>query len=368
MKISNMHGILKAGHLTGDTIRMVGVHGIGKSDVAEQFAAREDFHIETLFASTQDVGDLIGNPITTVVNGEKVHKWSKPSWLHRMEQANKAGKHCMLFLDEMSRAQLDVRQALLPLTLSGKIHEHALPTLGGFKTLIVIADNPSDVKEGQMDYQVEELDPALADRLNTIEVEPDVNGWLDWAKDNKVNEIVRSFIIDNPDKLHWYNVDGEGSSPRSWTKLAKYIDIIDDIAPELHFPIFKGRVGPELGALFLSHMKNYTNVISNEDVITLVNKVHKTKIETTAKAVKELIEDQEVIRKTEMAYSFLDDIDNNEIPCLAVLYALEVEILNGVLKQTRSNKPDIYAKLTDLDDKINKKGLFIKLVEASGQM
>jgi MoxR-like ATPase len=43
-----------------------------------------------------------------------------------MEEANKKGQECILFFDELNRAQRDVRQIALQITLEKRLHDHIL--------------------------------------------------------------------------------------------------------------------------------------------------------------------------------------------------------------------------------------------------
>ena len=87
MFIAEVPEILKVCLDANETLLMEGSHGIGKSQIAAEFARAENVHNETLFLSHQEVGDLIGMPRTVEMHGEFITTWTKPIWLHRMERA-----------------------------------------------------------------------------------------------------------------------------------------------------------------------------------------------------------------------------------------------------------------------------------------
>ena len=272
MKMQDLGNLLTAAHQADDSVLLTGLHGIGKTEIAIQWAKENNIHMEVLYLSNQEVGDLIGIPKVSKVNGEDVTLWTVPIWLQRLNEAAEEGKRTAVFLDEFSRAPLDIRQAALQLVLDRKIHQHHLPVVNGQRTFIIAADNPDNG-----DYAVETLDPALLDRFLSIPVEIDVQGWLDWARGKNVNKIVRAFIADNPSKLHFMPEEGSddmiGATPRSWTKLAAFIDNINDIPKELHYPIINGKIGKALSAQFLNFMNNYKSMISIEDIEALVKEL-----------------------------------------------------------------------------------------------
>jgi len=87
--------ILETAKRSDENVLIEGVHGIGKSQRVKEYALSHNMHLEILYLSHQEVGDLIGMP--TIVNNTTV--WTKPSWLVRMDEASKNGQECLLFLD-----------------------------------------------------------------------------------------------------------------------------------------------------------------------------------------------------------------------------------------------------------------------------
>jgi len=227
-------------------------------------------------------------------------------------------KRITIFLDELNRAPLDVRQSAMQLVLERQIHEHKLPTVNGQRTLVVAAINPAD------DYQVDELDPALLDRFLHAEIEADPKCWLDWARKNDVNEVVRDFIAEHPDRLHWTPADGGiGATPRSWTKLGDHVDNFKNVDESIIFQIMKGKIGSELASQFYSFFKNYVDNVKASDIVDIVNK-HKDKmsdIEDVSNIIRKKIKKQEAVQKTEIANN-LKAMKSGHLHLLAFLYAV----------------------------------------------
>ena len=84
MDIETAKEIIVAAAIADDTVIIEGVHGIGKSGIVKQFATENNYHIETLFLSHQEVGDITGIPKMIEKNGSPVTIWSMPIWLQRM--------------------------------------------------------------------------------------------------------------------------------------------------------------------------------------------------------------------------------------------------------------------------------------------
>ena len=167
-----------------------GRHGVGKSEVVYQIAADRNLPIVERRASQMTEGDLLGLPDTcdTAISGRKATTWNAPDWL-----VTACEQPVVLFLDEVDRATLEVRQGLFELTDSRKINGWKLHP----ETLIVAAVNGG---EHGAQYQVGEMDPAELDRWTVFDVEPSVEDWLTWAKDN-VDEVLWDFVNHNRQHL-----------------------------------------------------------------------------------------------------------------------------------------------------------------------
>ncbi len=367
MKISLMPSIMHLAHLSNDAVHMIGLHGIGKSKIVEQLAKMHDMHLEILMLSQNDVADLIGMPGDEDTEDGRVMYWSKPAWLDRMIEANKNGKHCVLFLDELARAPLEIRQAALTLVLDHRIHEHHLPELDGLQTLVVAADNPSD------EYQTDELDPALLDRFMTYKVETDYTGWLKWARDNNLETVITDFVAEYPDKLHAQFPDAEydkGSTPRGFAKLSDIIKNIDVIDEALHYEVFVSKLGDNIGSAFWHWYGSYSKIIKVEDI---TNKIAGMPIETeqeqkdAAKVLSELTLEIEQISANEIAQKIKKEIEDGKqsMHLMTVfLGSLNLEIAASTFKVWKEeNDRDVGAFYYDWSETMPGRWLFMKIYE-----
>jgi len=284
------------------------------------------------------VADLIGIPDTK----DGVTYWTKPVWLKRMEDAHKQNKHCVLFLDELARAPLEVRQAALQLVLEGKIHEHKLPRLNGLKTLVVAADNPADL------YQTDELDPALLDRFGNHNVEVDVNGWLSWARKNNINPVVTDYIAEYPDKLHFIPEDDsdKGATPRSWSKLSDLLNNFESIDKSLYHSVIVSKLGSVVGNSFLHFFNNYHKIVKPEDLEKWLEKEDLTTqkgIEKAAKKISEKTQKIEALAASELANKIkeLTKKDEKWYNILTVfLDSINVEVFVSIIKTWKDSSED----------------------------
>jgi len=188
-------------------ILLRGRHGIGKSCVVYQAGAKMGLPVVERRASQMTEGDLVGLP---VIKGDTT-TFNPPDWF---KQA--CDEPVLLFLDEVDRATVEVRQGIFELTDSRKLNGHTLHP----DTLVFAAVNGGEHGE---QYQVGEMDPAELDRWTVFDVEPTTEDWLDWAKTN-VDELVWDFINQNRAHLE-HTGDFEPNkvypSRRSWDRFSE---------------------------------------------------------------------------------------------------------------------------------------------------
>ena len=354
MKIEDIKPVLKLALEINDSVILEGYHGIGKSEILKQFAEENGLYFVDLRLSNNEVGDLIGNPRTKKIDNEYVTYWTKPTWLKRIEDKDKNNIRTMLLLDEIGRAQQDVRQSALQLVLDKQIHEHILPK----ETFIVAANNPS-----RLGYQTEDLDFALLDRFLCIDVEIDSKSWLIWAKENNINDVVINFISKYPDLIHYMPEDlsDSGATPRSYEKISKYLD--NGIPDKLLYYIFKGRLGKHTAGRFLEFYNNYSNRITTKDLDNFVNSNLNLSIEEIANGMKEkFFANKNTIELKAIAEELkITFLETKSITFLVFLYALNIEVLTSFLKEIKENDDIVYKQIIQLDSNLNNKNLFRKI-------
>ena len=231
-----------------------GRHGIGKSTVVYQIANNLGLEVVERRASQMTEGDLLGLP---KVN-KGVTQWLAPEWLHKA-----CNEPVVLFLDEVDRATMEVRQGIFELCDSRKIAGYELHP----ETLIFAAVNGG---EHGAQYQVGEMDPAELDRYTVFDLEPTVEDWLNWAKGN-VSQEIWDFINHNHQHLE-HNDDYEPNkvypSRRSWERLSKTLAGLKEVehGPTLYH-LTTSFVGFEAAVAFNDFMKNYERQVSVSDIL-----------------------------------------------------------------------------------------------------
>jgi len=236
-----------------------GRHGIGKSSVVYQYAESLGLPIVERRASQMTEGDLLGLP---KVEGS-VTSFCPPDWF-----AQACNEAVLLFLDEVDRATLEVRQGIFELCDSRKLAGNTLHP----ETLIFAAVN-GGTHAGAAAYQVGEMDPAELDRYTVFDVEPSIDDWLTWARGN-CEPLVVDFIRNNTEHLE-HNDDPELNkvypSRRSWVRFSQTLAVANVLEAGESNPIVyslaSAYLGFEAAVSFNDFVANYSKVVTVADIL-----------------------------------------------------------------------------------------------------
>jgi hypothetical protein len=128
------------------------------------------------------------------------------------------------------------------------------------------------------EYSVNEMDPALLDRFWTIDLEPSVEDWIEWAKGADIDEVTIDFIRQQPRHLRHQAQIEPGKvypSQRSWERLDRTLkharmaasEVAGSDTPSGFYSICTGFVGFEAASAFVDFVKNHDAQVSAEDIL-----------------------------------------------------------------------------------------------------
>ena len=251
-------------------VLMRGPTGIGKSQVTRSIADELELPFIDVRGSTMQEGDVIGYPDLEAMKRDGVSSFCLPSWFVRATK-----EPCVLMLDELNRSMPGVMQGFFQIVLDRELgnDSEGNPICLHPETRVFAAVNMGN------EYDVNDMDPALLRRFWVADMEPDVKGWMDWARGAELDAVLIEFIGQNPE--HW-RVDAAevepGSvcpNPASWHRLADSLshcgwnpsDIAGKDLPTGFYPMMTGFIGVEAAIAFADFVKNYEKNVTAEDVL-----------------------------------------------------------------------------------------------------
>ncbi len=271
-------------------VMLIGIHGIGKSEIVKQIFEKQGYVVITLFLGQMaDAGDMIGLPDRTTIKinykGEKIEQkiteFCPPKWWPVDSDAK-----VVIFMDEFNRGKPEIYQCVFDMVLNRKLNGYDLPT----KTRIIAAMNPAGEKEG---YDVTELDPALIDRFNNYEFRPEIDEWLDWALKAHISKYVMGFISKNgstfldPPDAKSRKMGENYPSRRSWKRISdilnEYPELINEENMVTMKTLFMGIIGAGATSALANYIKEMSKGISAGKIVTGWDKECERKIKQLSK-------------------------------------------------------------------------------------
>ena len=260
----DVHSFLQvAPHLPPDIAVLVrGETGIGKSYLIHQIGSYLQLPIVDRRLSQMTEGDIIGLPCLK----DGVTRFLPVDWIKVASQ-----KPVLLFLDEINRASLEVQQAVFQLVLDRELNGVRLHP----ETRVYTAINSG------VNYQVNQLDPALMRRFWTIDLEPTVQDWVVWAKNcSDMDPIIISFIEDTPHFLQFSSEERHNDSkvfptPASWHRLSRSLKHLKcDLEqlkgrniPDHVYHLSLGFVGTESALALCDYIEKFELRVSIEEIL-----------------------------------------------------------------------------------------------------
>ena len=277
-----MVNVVRIAYETKVNVAFVGRHGIGKTACIESLT-NENFFIKTMILSQTDPLVLGGYPgreqiQVTDKNGsetrtEIITTFAQPSWQRDLWNAHAEGKKCVVFLDELNRADRYALNAAMRLVNEGEISGHKVPP----GTIFLCAVNPTT----ETDNDMTDLNDPMMDRWCFVNVVSDSGNWLNWATESGLNKIMRDFIAVKEDRLNAFTKDSDVlfekqfamrilPTERSNTAVARILDYVQvragtdltakDVSDPAVAAMIQGLIGKTLFNELVTHIKDtYAN-------------------------------------------------------------------------------------------------------------
>lgn len=259
---SCIHRQLKSKKLRHKAAYIWGKPGIGKSQIVAQIAAEMNLKLFDVRLTTKDSTDLTGLPYLNEETRRTIYYI--PEFFPTEEDLEKEGYDGgLVFLDELSAAELRLQAASYELCLDRRVGKYNLPD----NVMVIAAGNR--VEDGAIAY---ELTSALADRFIHYLCVPSVKDFLLWAEDNNIHTSVKTMVKTKPDHLDggFENIaDTDNSivpSPRSWATVSDMMYEMEG-EPDLLKVMVPGIIGTASAQEFFFVTEELSKLAPMEDYI-----------------------------------------------------------------------------------------------------
>lgn len=191
-----------------------GTHGIGKTEIALNFARQRGWKIAYCApAQFEEMGDLHGMPYKIdpdpTVHGDERTVYMPPDWVPKDEGPG------LLILDDINRADDRILRGVMQLLQHFEMFSWSIPK----KWQIIATANPDTGA-----YSVTPMDDAMLTRMMHVSMAFDAKAWAAWALEAGIDRRGVDFVLTYPE-----TVTGKRTTPRSLTQFFKQIAPIKDL-------------------------------------------------------------------------------------------------------------------------------------------
>lgn len=350
-------GVKKAVELivsSGNVPNIIGLQGIGKSDLVREFAREKGYGFFEVTCSLMQEGDLAMPYISKKADGSQEVSYAINNIILNVIESSKTHEMVILFLDEFNRASAQVQSELMNLVLQREVVGIRLPE----NVRLVLAMNPSSDMEGfdGTSYSVNFSDSAMMGRVVSITMEANLSDWLEYAE-RKVDSIqvvhpdVIGFLRSNPKLFSTVEEYGRiNNTPRGWKRASdiyyKFVDS-EDIPLNLLQEVLTGTLEKSSVLLFIKYIKDITKGI---DYVALAKSV----LENDTDGWDDKLFDMNDLGLTKVFSILCDSVDvtNKDMVKRFKDYfkAVGYELAYSWYLTISSKYPNLYDVLSEMDD------------------
>lgn len=214
-----------------------GAPGVGKSTVIRKLCHELGIGFIDIRLAQREPVDLRGLPVP---DGDQVR------WLLSSEWPREPQSRGIILFDELTAADRTLQVAAYELILDRSLGDlYQVPE--GW--MVCAAGNRSEDRAVAMT-----LSSALANRFCHLELQPDVEQWITWARGRQLHPDVISFLRFRPQ--HFFSMEGNlergWPSPRTWERVATLLEHADQLSPASTIGMIQGLVGQGIGLEFIA--------------------------------------------------------------------------------------------------------------------
>jgi len=236
-------------------ILIKGAPGVGKSDIIAQACEATKTELIISHPVVSDPTDYKGLPFP--VKGKEEAKFLPFGDLLKLI---KAEKPTVFFLDDIGQAPASVQAACMQLLLARRINCHKVADCVTF----LAATNRRQDKAGVMGI----LEPVKSRFAAIVELEINIDDWVNWAFENNMPVELIAFIRYRPNLLHDFKPTADiinTPNPRTVAHVGKMMNA--GLSDDIQYEMISGAAGEGFAAEFIGFLNTWRNLPDIEKLI-----------------------------------------------------------------------------------------------------
>ena len=236
-------------------ILIKGAPGVGKTDILKSVCKKLNQKLIIEHPVVSDPTDYKGLPFAD-------HKNDIAHFLPfgNLKELIDAKKDTIFFMDDLGQAPPTVQAACMQLLLVRRINGHCVSN----KVTFMAATNRQSDRAGVTGM----LEPVKSRFASIVNLEPDLDDWIEWADDNNIPVELIAFLKFRPELLHKFEPTSDlinTPSPRTNHNVAKLMNI--NLSQEMEYEAYSGAAGEGYAAEFIGFLQMYRELPSIEAIL-----------------------------------------------------------------------------------------------------
>ena len=238
-----------------------GMPGVGKTQIVKEIADDLGIGFVSFSLTHHTRNTVLGLPvIDTMENGDKYTRYTMSEIIESVcEKVEKGQKEGILLLDEFPCMAESIIPVMLAFLQTKNIGRHTLPE--GW--VIVLCGNPP-----RYNKSARKFDAAVLDRIRAIEIDYNVNSFLDYARERNLHKSVIDYLQMYPDNLYKCEKTEDGLelvTCRGWENLSVILGVYEQMGEYPDAALVGQYIKSEtVAANFLGYYSQYFSGYSKE--------------------------------------------------------------------------------------------------------
>jgi len=258
MKPSQLYTTLVAAIKKMYPILVKGQPGVGKTDIVYQAAKAVGYRVIVTHPVVSDPTDFKGLP--GIADGKA--EFLPFGDLREMIEAK---RYTVVFIDDLGQAPPAVQAACMQLILARRINGHEVSKYVTF----VAATNRKQDRAGVSGI----LEPVKSRFYSIVELEPDVDDWVEWALNNNISTPTIAFNRFRPHFITEFKASADltnSPSPRTIVNADKILGL--GLPESVEYEVLRGAAGDMYATELTGFLKIYKQLPSPQSVLLAPDK------------------------------------------------------------------------------------------------
>lgn len=248
----------------GNAVLLLGLPGIGKTQIAQQWLADHTDELVVLDGSQTPEELVQGVPFVagTGIKGAQLSRELMSQMTDIKRLLTDTNQIVGLNLEELSSFSQADQRTVMNMVLAGQLPDGSV--IDRERLVVIATANPSSFMDDRSDASVNDIENALFTRMAVYNVVPDVQSWLTYARQNGVHPAVIYALEETPTL---FEDEAHRTVPRTLSFLSNVMHVADEFGLAVTVDDIAALIGDENAAQFKYVYDHVQQLVSLQAVV-----------------------------------------------------------------------------------------------------